>query len=396
MKKSLIVSLAATALIGSVACNSELPVDVLTLGQTQSHPNAIVIDVKDAAVQEVVWLQDGVAMGEMTKVEKVIAPVAKEEGAHNFYIAVPGPDAETVSVVVKAKGGKFNCELDLTQIVDAQAHRGGMGLMPENSIPAMKNALDLGVNTLEMDLCVTKDGKVVLSHDPCFEPRYTTKPDGTEMKRGETKYLYHLTYDEIAKYDVGQRYTSSWPEKACVPAVKPLLTDLITFVENYTKENGLTPVKYNIEIKSDYSSSDGEEGKDWPEYKAFVDVCAPVIASFNLGDRLIVQSFDDRALNYLHDNYPEFTLSYLIRDHDVDFDKFMGLLDFQPEWLSPPHQNVTAEFLAEAHKRGMKVVTWTVDETAEIKRLMDLKVDGIISNHPDSLLMMTRGYVDAR
>lgn len=396
MKRTVIMSLAATALLGSVACNSELPVEVLTLGQAQSHPNAFVVDVKDAAVKEVVWLQDGVAMGDMTKVDKVIAPVAKEEGAHNFYIAVPCPNAETVSIVVNAKGGKFTREYDLTQIVDAQAHRGGMGLMPENSIPAMKNALDLGVNTLEMDLCVTKDGKVVLSHDPCFEPRYTTYPDGTEMKRGETKYLYHLTYDEIAKYDVGKRYTSSWPEKACVPAVKPLLTDVITFVENYTKENGLTPVKYNIEIKSDYSGSNGEEGRDWPEYKAFVDACAPVLASFNLGDRLIVQSFDDRALNYLHDNYPDFTLSYLIRDHDVDFDKFMGLLDFQPEWLSPPHQNVTAEFLAEARKRGMRVVTWTVDEVDEIKRLMDLNVDGIISNHPDSLLMVTRGYVDAR
>ena len=271
-----------------------------------------------------------------------------------------------------------------------------MGLYPENSIPAMKNSLDLGVNTLEMDLCVTKDGKVILSHDRYFEPRYTTKPDGKEMQRDERVYLYNLTYDEITKYDVGMRYTRSWPHKACVPAVKPLLTEAVAFVENYTKENGLTPVKYNIEIKSDYTSSDGVEGKDWLEYKEFVDACAPVIASLHLGDRLIVQSFDDRALNYLHEKYPEFTLSYLIRDHDVDFDKFMGLLTFQPEWLSPPHQNVTAEFMAEARARGMKVVTWTVDETAEIKRLMDLKVDGIISNHPDSLLLCTRGYIDAR
>ena len=396
MKKVSLLSMAALALAGAVSCNVELPVEVFTLGQIQSHPNAIVIDAKDAAVTAVTWSQDGQVMGEMTKVANVTAPVAKEEGAHNFYFAVPSPDAEKVVVSVKAKGGKGTYELDLTEVVDAQAHRSGMGLMPENSIPAIKNSLDLGANTLEMDLCVTKDGKVILSHDRYFEPRYTTKPDGTEMKRDERVYLYNLTYDEITKYDVGQRYTRSWPQKACVPAVKPLLTEAVAFAENYTKENGLTPVKYNIEIKSDYTSSDGVEGQDWLEYKAFVDACAPVIASLNLGDRLIVQSFDDRALNYLHEKYPEFTLSYLVRDHDTDFDKFMGLLNFTPEWLSPPHQNVTAEFLAEARARGMKLVTWTVDETAEIKRLMDLKVDGIISNHPDSLLLCTRGYVDAR
>ena len=390
-----VLTMFAAVLPMMVACTA-LPVDVLTLGQTQSHPNAIVVDVKDAVVTDITWSQDGQVMGQMVKVDNVVAPLAKQEGPHSFYVAVPTPGAEKVTVAVKAKGGKFEQELDLTEIVDAQAHRSGMGLMPENSIPAMKNSLDLGVNTLEMDLCVTKDGKVILSHDRYFEPRYTTKPDGKEMERGERVYLYNLTYDEITKYDVGMRYTRSWPHKACVPAVKPLLTEAVAFVENYTKENGLTPVKYNIEIKSDYTSSDGVEGKDWLEYKEFVDACAPVIASLNLGDRLIVQSFDDRALNYLHEKYPEFTLSYLIRDHDVDFDKFMGLLTFQPEWLSPPHQNVTAEFMAEARARGMKVVTWTVDETAEIKRLMDLKVDGIISNHPDSLLLCTRGYIDAR
>jgi glycerophosphoryl diester phosphodiesterase len=387
MKKTSIFSLAALALFGAASCGN-VEVEVYTLGQTQTHPNAVVVDVKDAVIKDVVWSQDGQVMGQMVKTDNVIVPAVKDGGVHNFYVAVPSPGAENVTVTVKAKGGKAVHELDFTDIIDAQAHRGGMGLYPENSIPAFKNSLDLGANTLEMDLCVTKDGKVVLSHDPAFEARYTTKPDGKEMKRGEEPYVYHLTYDEIAKYDVGMRSVRSWPEKACVPAVKPLLTDVITFVENYTKENGLTPVKYNIEIKSDYTCSNGEEGRDWPEYKEFVDICAPVIASFGLGDRLIVQSFDDRALNYLHEKYPEFTLSYLIRDHDTDFDKFMGLLNFTPEWLSPNFAAVTPEFLAEAAKRGMKVVTWTVDQPEDLQRMIDLKVDAIITNYPDRLLKL--------
>lgn len=274
------------------------------------------------------------------------------------------------------------------QTVDVQAHRGGMGLMPENSIPAMLNSVALGVNTLEMDLVVTSDGKIILSHDLYFHPRYSTRPDGTSIEKGDPKeYIWTMPYDSVLKYDVGMKENKDWPEKQCMPVVKPLLTDVIAAVESYTKENGLMPMKYNIEIKS---SSDEGEGVNWPEYKQFVDFCAPVLQSCNLGDRLIIQSFDERALNYLNEKYPDFILSYLTRNNDVDFDTFMGKLNFLPEWLSPPHANVTAEFLAETHKRGMKLVTWTPDEPEELKRLVDLKVDAIITNYPDRLLKVVK------
>ena len=275
--------------------------------------------------------------------------------------------------------------------VDVQAHRGGMGLMPENTLAAMLNSVDLGVNTLEMDMAVTADGKVVLSHDLYFHHRYSTRPDGSLVEWTQPKeYIWTMPYDSVVKYDVGLRYNEDWPQKKCQPEVKPIAAEVIAAVEAYTREKGLKPMKYNIEIKSDFDYDGGAEGVHWPEYKAFVDYCAPVLQAAGLGDRLIVQSFDWRALNYLHEKYPEFTLSYLIRDEDLVFDEFMGRLTFVPEWLSPPHDNVTAEFLDEAWKRGMKVVTWTVDEPEEMKRLIDLKTDGIISNYPDRLLKVVR------
>lgn len=277
--------------------------------------------------------------------------------------------------------------------VDVQAHRGGMGLLPENTLEAMLNSVDLGVNTLEMDMAVTSDGKVVLSHDLFFHHRYATRPDGTSVERNQPKeYLWTMPYDSVAKYDVGQKPNSDWPEKKCIAVSKPLASEVIAAIENYTKEKGLKPMKYNIEIKSDFDYDGGVEGVHWPEYKEFVDYCVPVLQAAGLGDRLIVQSFDWRALDYINEKYPEFTLSYLIRDHDTDFNEFMGRINFVPEWLSPPHGNVTAEFLAEAWKRGMKVVTWTVDEVDEMRRLIDLKIDGIISNYPDRLLKVAQEY----
>ena len=122
-------------------------------------------------------------------------------------------------------------------IVDVQAHRGGMGLLPANTLEAMKNAVDLGVNTLEMDIVVTKDKKVILSHDTYFTAEETTRPDGTPIKKEDPReYMWKMTYEEIAKYDVGMRQHPNYPEQKTLPAIRPLLSDVLSFIENYTEE----------------------------------------------------------------------------------------------------------------------------------------------------------------
>ena len=269
--------------------------------------------------------------------------------------------------------------------IDVQAHRGGAGLMPENTIPAMKNALDLDVNTLEFDLQLSQDRQVVVSHDNYFHPRYSTRPDGTLIQASDPReYLYTMPYDSIAKYDVGLRPVDRWPTQEKMAVVKPLASDLIDFAEGYAKK----PVNYNIEIKSWPGVG---EGLLWPDYQTFCDVCIPLLLSKNLGDRLIVQCFDTRSLEYIHQKWPEVILSFLTEPEEgTDVEAILSKLSFQPQWWSPESSEVTPENVAWCHAHGIGVVPWTVDDPEEMQRLVDCGVEAIISNYPDVLIKVVR------
>ena len=270
-------------------------------------------------------------------------------------------------------------------VIDVQAHRGGAGLWPENTIVAMQNAIDLGVNTLEFDLQLSQDGQVVVSHDNYFHPRYATRPDGSLIQEEDPReYLYTMPYDSIAKYDVGLRPVDRWPGQLKVAAVKPLASDLIDFTESYAKK----PMRYNIEIKSWPGVG---EGLLWPRYVTFCDTCIPLLLSKNLGDRLIVQCFDTRSLEYIHHKWPEVTLSFLTEPEEgTDVEAIMSKLSFLPRWWSPESSEVTPENVAWCHEHGIGVVPWTVDDPAEMQRMVDCGAEAIISNYPDVLIKVVR------
>ena len=394
----------------SVGQPKNFQVELFKMGQAPFHPNSVVVNVWDWDPQwKVEWYQDGTYMGELQPVNEISPLYAKEihevfaakgEKTPNFkksrinyhyFAATPSQYAKTVKITVKSRFGQtWSYDFDMTDYVDVQAHRGGAGRVPENTIEAMKYALDLGVNTLELDLQISKDGQVVVSHDPYFHSRYGIRPDGSYIEKDDPKeYIYTMDYELVKKYDVGSRPSTVWPEKACFPTVKPLATDLLDFVENYVKEKGYSPVRYNIEVKSKAGKGEGE---NWPEYQAFADACIELLMSKNLGDRLVVQCFDTRALNYMHEKYPSMIYSYLVDAKIKDFDTYMAKLNFTPTWLSPHFSIVDEALVKRCKEMGIKMVPWTVDKPEDIKRMIDLKVEAIISNYPDRLIEQTRGF----
>jgi glycerophosphoryl diester phosphodiesterase len=268
---------------------------------------------------------------------------------------------------------------------DVEGHRGCRGLMPENTIPAMLKAIDLGVTTLEMDVVITKDNKVVVSHEPWFETEITTKPDGSFVNEGEAmkNNIYQMNYEEVVKYDVGMKPHPRFPQQQKMKAIKPLLSDLIDSVEAYlVKRNRgkVSKVNYNIETKS----LPAGDNKFHPIPSEFAELLMAVIKEKKIEDRVIIQSFDFRSLKYIHEKYPSIKTSMLIEDSDEnDFEGQLTKLGYTPEYYSPNQTLVDDKLVKQCHDKGMKIIPWTVNDKKQVKKLQKLGVDGIITDYPN-------------
>ncbi len=270
----------------------------------------------------------------------------------------------------------------LSSVFDKEGHRGCRGLMPENTIPAYLNAIDLGVTTLEMDAVITKDSQVVMSHEPFFNHEITTKPDGIFVTLQEEKSLniYNMTYDEVKNFDVGLKPHPHFPQQQKIKAIKPLLKDVIDSVSAFMMTRKRPPVFYNIETKSDPAG----DGIYHPKPAEFVELLMAVIKEKGIEDRTIIQSFDKRTLQYLHEHYPAIKTALLIEEFDKkSFALQLKELGFIPTIYSPAYQLVTPLLVKQCHNTGIKIIPWTVNNKTEIERLKNLGVDGIISDYPN-------------
>ena len=263
--------------------------------------------------------------------------------------------------------------------MDIQGHRGCRGILPENSIPAFKKAIALGVTTLELDIAISKDHKVLISHEPFMNHEIALDLAGNEIQEKDEKNfnLYQMPYDSIKLYDVGTKSHPRFPKQQKTKVYKPLLSELIQMAEAMTGGR----IRYNIEIKS----MPAYDGVFSPKVKEFVSLVMQVIIDEGVFERTNLQSFDIRAIEEIKRQFSKMPVSLLVDEYE-DIDGKLKLISYQPEIISPYFGLLTANSVRKYQKKGMRVIPWTVNEPADIKKMISFKVDGIITDYPDVLI----------
>lgn len=260
--------------------------------------------------------------------------------------------------------------------LDVQGHRGARGYLPENTLPSFALAIEMGVDTLELDLAVTRDGVVVVHHDRRLNPDVARGPDGEWLRR-PTPTIHSLTFAELERYDVGRlrpgsAYAAHFPHQQPRDGTRiPRLADLFAMAEK-------TAVRFNIELKLLPTHPDETLA---PE--PFAAAVLAEVRAARMEKRVTIQSFDWRAVKAVERAAPEVATAYLTeaKDSDVATVRAAGAKIWSPDYRALAPSMVEA-----AHAAGMRVVVWTVNEPRDIARLIGWGVDGIISDYPDRVI----------
>ncbi len=258
-------------------------------------------------------------------------------------------------------------------------HRGCRGLMPENTLEAFQLALELGVDTLELDVCISKDLQVVVSHEPWFNHVFCTQPYGIPIDQRHEKSLnlYRMNYAEIQRFDTGLKPHPRFPEQKKIRTRKPLLQEVIDLAEAFSKGK----IQYNIEIKY---TKDGANVFH-PDAAGFSDLLIELLELNSIQKRTIIQCFDTDVLNYVHRVRPQQTLSYLVEE-EGSITNHVKRLGFMPQVYSPDYTFLSKAEIDTAHRLNIQVIPWTVNEVIDLEAMIKLGVDGIITDYPDRLM----------
>ena len=257
-------------------------------------------------------------------------------------------------------------------------HRGCRGLYPENTVEGFLLAIQMGCNALELDIIVSKDDQLVVSHEPYMNPDFCLTPDGKEIADEKKYNLYHMDYTEIRSFDCGLKPFPRFPTQKKISSYKPLLTEVIEACEKYLKEKKLAPVLYDIEIKSESP----EYLISQPSPEIFAERLAQFLLQKKLSHKVIIRSFDPAPLQYLHQKHPDFALA-LIVENQLPAETNISTLGFLPFMYSPEYVLLTKKEMEFLKKQDLLVVPWTVNTPEEIREMLYLEVDGIITDYPD-------------
>ena len=291
----------------------------------------------------------------------------------------------------------------MTPTLDIQGHRGARGLLPENTLPAFARALTIGVTTLELDCAITKDGVVVVSHDSTLNPDITRDASGNWITRDDLP-IVQFTFAELQQFDVGRidpasEYAKRFAHQLPLDGTRmPRLVDVFALA----RRAGNDIVRFNIETKISPLHPQRTVAPD-----VFVRTLIQEIQNKQLDARALVQSFDWRTLAVVQREAPQIKTSYLSAQQPF-MDNILAREKMSP-WTagmhvsqfggsvprmihaaggtiwSPCSNDIDGASVKEAHALGLAVVVWTVNSEADMRRMMALNIDGIISDYPDVL-----------
>lgn len=267
--------------------------------------------------------------------------------------------------------------------IDVQGHRGCRGLYPENSIPAFNHAISLGVNTLELDIAITKDNKVVVSHEPFMSRVICIKPDGTQILKTEDKQfnLYEMTHDEIKTFDCGTKIHPRFVKQKKRFVYKPLLKEVFDLVKNKKRS-----VKFNIEIKSKPSYY----GNFTPFPAEYVALVLNTIEDAKMLNHVNLQSFDITILEEIKKQSPKMEIALLV-DENEDINIKLSKLSFKPQIISPYYKLIDKNMVESLQIKKFTIIPWTVNTKKDLMQMIDYKVDGIITDYPNKLIALLQG-----
>lgn len=265
------------------------------------------------------------------------------------------------------------CSLGVTLLAQSRiavhGHRGARTVLPENTLPAFEYAIAQGADALELDLAVTKDNVLVVSHDPILNDKICAGPAGT------LRVIRQLTLAEVRKWDCGAKANPEFPRQKAVPGTKaPTLDEVLALAPKGKFE-------FNIEIKSDPDKPELQ-----PEPMEFAKLVAAAVRGKKLQSRVMVQSFDWRTLEAMQKVAPEIRLSALhpkgMADAILKMDYVSAIHKLKFPMISPHYRLVTKAKVEEAHKLGMKVIPWTANDEKVWDDLIEANVDAIITDDP--------------
>ncbi len=269
---------------------------------------------------------------------------------------------------------------------DVQGHRGARGLYPENTFHAMIAAIDCGVNTLEMDLVITKDNRVVLSHEPYMNHKICLDSNQQNITESREKSfnIYEMSFEEISCFDCGSKGHPDFLNQKKTSAFKPLFKEVVTSIQAYIKENKKQRIQYNLEIK---------RKPQWdniyhPEVNEYVRLILKEISDLGIENKCIIQSFDVESLNLVHQLKPKIKTSLLVEKGQLSIEENLNRLNFTPSIYSPEHQSVSEEAVKLLHQKNILVIPWTVNNRKDMISLIQQGVDGLITDYPNDLIRL--------